>query len=185
MKHIMDRHQDAHMNVSIFPPGMDSGKEYLNLLLSVISDDVLIIGICGMGKTTIAKAVYDQNFQRFEGSSFLSDVSRIAETPDGLLALQKQLLSDILIKDSLNIDNVERGTEVIENELCCKRIFLVLDNVNSLDQLNALARKRDWYGSGSRIIITTEDAQLLNVLEVDDVYGAQGIQVSGSLCYIV
>ncbi|KAF3976594.1 hypothetical protein CMV_000231 [Castanea mollissima] len=31
--------------------------------------------------------------------------------------------------------------------------------------------------SGSRIIITTEDAQLLNVLEVDDVYGAQGIQV--------
>lgn len=57
--------------------------------------------------------------------------------------------------------------------------------MNSLDQLNALARKRDWYGSGSRIIITTEDAQLLNVLEVDDVYGAQGIQVSGSLCYIV
>jgi hypothetical protein len=181
VKHVMGRHQDAHMSASIFPPRMDSGKEYLNLLLTVISDDVLIIGICGMDKTSIAKAVYNQNFLRFEGSSFLSNVSTIAEEPGGLLALQKHFLSDILMEDNLNIDNVERGTAMIKKELGSKRILAVLDDVNKLEQLNALARKRDWFGSGSRIIVTTKDAQLLNVLEVDDVYGDEGIQVSESV----
>jgi hypothetical protein len=178
VKHIMGRHQDAHMSASIFPPRKDSGIEYLNLLLSVISDDVLIIGIYGMDKTSIAKTVYNQNFRSFEGSSFLSNVSTIAEKPDGLLALQKQFVSDILMEDNLNIDNIERGTAMIKKELGSKRILAVLDDVNELEQLNALARRRDWFGSRSRIIITTKDAQLLNILEVDDVYGDQGIQVS-------
>jgi hypothetical protein len=70
VKHVMGRHQDAHMSASIFPSRMDSGKEYLNLLLTVISDDVLIIGISGMDKTLIAKAVYNQNFLRFERQQF-------------------------------------------------------------------------------------------------------------------
>jgi hypothetical protein len=134
VKHIMGRHQDAHMSASIFPPRIDSGIEYLNLLLTVISDDVLIIGICGMDKTSIAKTVYNQNFLRFEASSFLSNVSKIAEKPDGLVVLQKQLIS-------------ERGTLMLKRELCSKRILVVLDGANKLEQLHALARKCDWFGS--------------------------------------
>ena len=39
----------------------------------------------------------------------------------------------------------------------------------------------DWFGSGSRIVITTRDPQLLSVLEVDNVYGEQGIEVKIAL----
>ena len=131
------------MSASIFPPRIDSGIEYLNLLLTVISDDVLIIGICGMDKTSIAKTVYNQNFLRFEASSFLSNVSKIAEKPDGLVDLQKQLISDILMEDNLSIDNVERGTLMLKRVLGSKRILVLLDGVNKLEQLNALARKCD------------------------------------------
>lgn len=171
------------MSVSIFPPRLDAGKEYMNSLLSVISDDVLIIGICGMDKTAVAKDAYDQNFRRFESSSFIKDVNKMAEQPNGLLALQKRFLSDILAVDNVEIDDVKEGTELIKDVAGRKRVLVILDNVNKLDQLNALARSREWFGSGSRIIITTRDPQLLSVLEVDNVYGAQGIEVK--FCFVV
>lgn len=177
VKHIMSRRQDAHMNASIFPPRREVAEEYLNLLLSVVSDDILVIGLCGVDMTNIAKAIYNKNFTRFEYSSFLSDISKIAEQPDGLIVLQKSFLGDILEEENIDIENVKVGTQKIQSAFCGKRMLAVLDNVNRLDHLNALARKRDWFGPGSRIIITTKDPHLLNVLEVDDVYGTRGIQV--------
>ncbi|KAG2668009.1 hypothetical protein I3760_15G140700 [Carya illinoinensis] len=45
--------------------------------------------------------------------------------------------------------------------LCRKRILLVLDDVDCLDQLKQLGGRCDWFGSGSRIIITTRDEGLL------------------------
>ncbi|KAK9943782.1 hypothetical protein M0R45_009379 [Rubus argutus] len=177
VKHVLSRYQDAHLSVSIFPPRLDAGKEYINLLLSVISDDILIIGICGTNKTAVAEDAYDQNFRRFESSSFIKDVNKMAEQPNGLLALQKQFLSDILVVDNVEVADVKEGTELIKDVAGRKRVLVILDNVNKLDQLNALARSREWFGSGSRIIITTRDPQLLSVLEVDNVYGALGIEV--------
>lgn len=61
---------------------------------------------------------------------------------------------------------------MIKDAVGKKRVLVILDNVTELDQINALARSRDWFGSGSRIIVTTNtrDAELLNVLEVDDIY---------------
>ncbi|KAK2969876.1 hypothetical protein RJ640_024126 [Escallonia rubra] len=182
VRQIISRRQDAHMGVSIFPHRMDDTKEYLNLLLSVVSNDVLIIGLCGIDKAHIATAVYNQNYLRFDASSFLKDVSGVARQPNGLLALQKQFLAEILQKDDLEIDNVKDGATMIEKEMSSKRVFVVLDNVNKVDHLNALARKRKWFGPGSRIIITTRDDELLNVLEVDQVYGAQGIQIIEEKC---
>ncbi|KAK2965381.1 hypothetical protein RJ640_024123 [Escallonia rubra] len=81
----------------------------------------------------------------------------------------KQLRSEILQKDDLEIDNVKDGATMIEKEMSSKRVFVVLDNVNKVDHLNALARKRKWFCPGSRIIITTRDDELLNVLEVDQI----------------
>lgn len=166
------------MSASIFPQRKEAAKDYLNLLLSAVSDDILIIGVWGVEKTNTAKAVYNQNLERFRYSSFVSGVSMVAEQPDGLISLQKQFLSDILMDKNINISDVTAGTDMIKNVLHDKRILAVLDNVNKLDHLNALARNRDWFGAGSRVIITTKDPQLLNVLEVDDVYGTESIQVS-------
>ena len=51
-----------------------------------------------------------------------------------------------------------------------KRVLLVLDDVNHLDQLNSLAGESDWFGTGSRIIITTRDKKLLTAHNVHLIY---------------
>jgi hypothetical protein len=48
------------------------------------------------------------------------------------------------------------GADVIRNRLCCKRVLIILDDVDQPEQLRALAEKRGWFGRGSRIIITTK-----------------------------
>ncbi|XP_062107996.1 disease resistance protein RPV1-like isoform X2 [Humulus lupulus] len=176
------RRQEAHMCLHLRPQTDDYGKDYLNLLLSAMSDDVLVIGLHGtnnLGKTDIAKAAYNKNFLRFKGSCYLANVSAVSKKPNGLVHLQERLLSDILIEsdDDIQIEDVSEGIKMIQTELQRRRVLVVLDDVDSLEQLNALARKRDWFGPGSRVIITTRDAKLLSVLEAGDVYGPQGIQV--------
>ena len=46
----------------------------------------------------------------------------------------------------------------------------VLDDVNTLDQLNALCGSHKWFGSGSRIIITTRDRHILSGNRVNKVF---------------
>lgn len=170
------------MSLTLQPELQDDGTKSLNHLLSVFSQDVLIIGIYGSNKlrqTGIAKSVYNQNFIQFEGSSFLANVSATSRQPNGLLRLQEQLLSDILINDDdIKIENVNEGTDAIKSMLTSRRVLVVLDDVDELEQLNALARKRDWFGAGSRVVISTGDTNMLNVLESDDVYGPKGIEVN-------
>ena len=57
--------------------GMDSHIENMVSLLCIGSDDVRMVGIWGMagiGKTTIAEAVYQKICTQFEGCCFLSNV---------------------------------------------------------------------------------------------------------------
>ena len=57
--------------------------------------------------------------------------------------------------------HVDDGVYMIKNRLHHKKILLVLDDVNELDQLNKLVAKHDWLVPGSRVIITTRDVLLL------------------------
>nr|XP_023885354.1 disease resistance protein RPS6-like [Quercus suber] len=75
----------------------------------------------------------------------------------------------------MSIQDVDEGVFVIKNRLRHKRILLVLDDINQLDQLKKLVGKRNWFGSGSRVIITTRDKHLLRILEVDEIFEVEGL----------
>ncbi|KAM7469968.1 hypothetical protein LguiA_008151 [Lonicera macranthoides] len=80
------------------------------------STDTSIRAICGMsgiGKTTIAKFVDNQNSNSFDSSSFLANNREVSEQPNGLLCLQRQLLSDISKRKHGKRHNVdERLTKI-------------------------------------------------------------------------
>ncbi|XP_056164845.1 disease resistance protein Roq1-like [Syzygium oleosum] len=89
--------------------------------------------------------------------------------PDGLVHLQKALLYEILWKENLVVFSVDGGVNLIRDRLCCRKILLVPDDVDHGDQSNALARECEWFGKGSRIIITTRDKHVLTSHWIDQV----------------
>jgi hypothetical protein len=164
---------NTHLFIALYPIGVDAHVQDINFGLNVGANDIRLVGILGMGgigKTTIAKAIYNQFFHGFEGKSFLANVRETSKEPRGQIHLQEQLLSDILKTSEIKISSVDRGINMIKERLCNKAILVILDDVDQMEQLNAVCRRRDWFGMGSRIIITTRDEHLLKEIEVDSVY---------------
>uniref|UniRef100_A0A2N9EK43 ADP-ribosyl cyclase/cyclic ADP-ribose hydrolase n=1 Tax=Fagus sylvatica TaxID=28930 RepID=A0A2N9EK43_FAGSY len=67
------------------------------------------------------------------------------------------------------------------NRLRNKKVLIVLDDVDGEKQLEALAGKHDWFGVGSRIIVTSRDSHLLRRHGVDDVFITEGLNDDESL----
>ncbi|XP_031266110.1 TMV resistance protein N-like [Pistacia vera] len=150
---------------------INSYLEKMKMLIDVKSNDVRMIGVWGMGgigKTTIARVVYDSILGEFEGRCFLANVREVSEQRDGLVSLQKQLLSEILMEGDIHIYNFYDGISLIKNRMACKKVLIILDDVVNGEQLKKLVGSRDWFGLGSKIIITTRDEHLLKSHGVDE-----------------
>jgi len=161
----------ARLDVAKHPIKIMSRVHDIKDLLNLGTIDVCIVGIYGtggIGKTTLAKAVYNEICLEFEGSSFLSNFKESSEKSNGLAHLQEKLLNDIL-KMNLKIDNVDRGINIIKERICGKKVLVVVDDVDDFEKLQPLVEK-EWLGPGSRIIITTRDEHVLSPLRADKKY---------------
>ena len=159
--------------VANHPVGVESRVQEVIKLLNQQSEDPLLLGIWGMGgigKTTIAKAVYNKICREFEGQCFLLNIREVWDQNNGGVHLQEQLLSDIYKTMKIKIQNIESGKSILEKRIGQKRILLVLDDVDKLEQLNALAASHRWFYPRSIIIITTRDEHLLHLLSIDKLY---------------
>lgn len=142
------------------------GLEYrIEEIVSLLDgpDDVCMIGIWGMGgagKTTLARAVFDEISYHFEGVSFLENVREVSQHY-GLQHAQKLLLEDVTREENLRVRSVVDGKRMLIKRLGRKKILLVLDDVDAQIQLEALAGAFSWFGKGSRIVITTRDEHVL------------------------
>ena len=158
--------------------GMDSRLEEMSALLCMGSNDVRMVGIYGLGgigKTTLAKVIYNQIAHQFKDAIFLLDIAG-TEQRHGLPELQRQLLADILGEKFVRISNIDEGISLIKKTLCSRKVLIILDDVCDLAGLEALAGNHQWFGSGSRIVITTRDKHILDAHGVDQLYEVRGLE---------
>ena len=151
------------LHVTEYPVGLESQVQKVESLMKGSHDGVQMIGIHGMGgigKTTLAKEIYNQIYNKFDEVCFLHDVREICSTKRGLEHLQEQLLSKTVGLD-IKLGDVSEGIPIIKERLQRKKVLLILDDVDQLKQLKALAGGLDWFCGGSKVIVTTRDTHLL------------------------
>ncbi|KAK7364195.1 hypothetical protein VNO80_12679 [Phaseolus coccineus] len=184
VKEVSNKINRRPLHVADYPVGMEHRVQKIKSLLQFGSDIgvhiVGIHGIGGMGKTTLARAVYNSIADQFEGLCFLDGVRENA-VKHGLVHLQEILLSEIVGEKDIKIGSVSKGISIIKHRLNRKKVLLILDDVDKLEQVRATVGERDWFGCGSRVIITTRDKHLLHGVdgkyEVEDLNEEEALEL--------
>ena len=146
--------------------GINSRMEALTKLLDIESNDVRMVritGLGGIGKTTIAKAIYNSLSNPFKAKSFLENVREESKTNQGIIHLQETLLKGILEDKNLRVNTICEGTTRINRILSLKTVLIILDDVDNADQIETLLGQCECFAFGSRIILTTRNKSLLAV----------------------
>ncbi|KAJ9551863.1 hypothetical protein OSB04_015908 [Centaurea solstitialis] len=156
--------------------------------LNAFRDEFCMIGIWGMGgggKTTLARAVFDQICNRFEGISFVENVREASNSLVlGLRSLQQQVLRDVLNKQDIFVNGIFDGKKMMKKYMLARKVLVVLDDVDHIDQLKALAGEPNWFKPGSKIIITTRDKQVLLAHKVNLIHDVNLLTDEEAICLL-
>ncbi|XP_028073487.1 probable disease resistance protein RPP1 [Camellia sinensis] len=88
----------------------------------------------------------------------------------GLKTLHDQLISEILREKDLKVRNIGSALSTIRNRVCCKKVHIVLDDVDESTELEKLVGELDRFGFGSRIILTTRNQHTLTIYGITHIY---------------
>ncbi|KAL3726072.1 hypothetical protein ACJRO7_031028, partial [Eucalyptus globulus] len=141
------------------------GIIYVNGQATKICDkDVRVLKICGIpgvGKTTLAKFVYNKIYPLFEGRSFLMEIRQNVGL-NGRMHLQEKLISDLRNQERRLLSTTDEGTKIIANSFKHMKVLIFIDDVHDFDQIKYLVGDLSWFGPGSRILMTVGKKDILD-----------------------
>nr|GEZ05624.1 disease resistance protein (TIR-NBS-LRR class) family [Tanacetum cinerariifolium] len=115
----------------------------------------------GDGKTTTTRAVNDYLSADSKAKSFIGNVREVSNASMfGLKNLQEQVLSNVL-NEQVTLNSFDDRKDMMKRRMFGKKVLLVLDDVDHIEQLKALVGEPKWFKPGSRIPITTRGEQVL------------------------
>ncbi|CAM6119028.1 unnamed protein product [Calypogeia fissa] len=127
-----------------------------------------IIGRGGIGKTTLAKILYNTISWRFEFTCFLEEVNQSFATKEHPERLRAKVIKDLYFKGRKVQDDFSW------EELRGRSVLIVLDNVEHESHFQVMTES-DWFSGESRVIVTchknnhiliSEDFKLYRVTEL-------------------
>lgn len=140
-----------------------------------------IVGMGGIGKTTLAKAFFNLRKSDYSNSSFLFEV-RENTRKHGINYLQSKLIRDLTGLD-VRIESRDEGIGMLERHLsCCRHALVVLDDVDHISQVKALFPNGNILGYDSLILYTSRNKHVLASSGVSEssMYYLRGLNPSHS-----
>nr|USN27546.1 putative rice blast resistance protein [Oryza sativa Indica Group] len=134
--------------------GIDGPTEELIQLLTDAGQQKLmvvsIVGFGGLGKTTLAKQVYDKIGQQFDCKAFVS----VSQRPD-IARLLSTIQSKLNIQESSQAHEVQDIIDGIRYYLGNKRYLIVVDDLWKREAWDIISCAFPENANGSRVIVTT------------------------------
>ncbi|TKW37522.1 hypothetical protein SEVIR_1G052200v4 [Setaria viridis] len=125
---------------------------------------VSVVGVGGLGKSTLAKAVYDEFRPRYDCGAFLS----VGRKPDLTQVLKEifLLLNEKEYKAIRDVKNESLLIGKLRKFLQNKRYFIVIDDVWDIPTWKTIKTALVDNDSGSRVITTTRNRDVASMEEV-------------------
>jgi len=183
---VLEKVKRTSLNVADYPTGLDDKvKDFEKLLLPkqhcAKPQVVGIVGLGGVGKTTLVKELFNRKSLHYSRSCILSDIRETASTPSLILSLQKKLLQSLIGSD-LKIDNIDVGITTLKKHLQSLKVLVILDDVDSESDIKKFFPVQTDLHADSLILMTSRDKHVLTSLGVEDslIYTLTGLNTEYS-----
>lgn len=131
-----------------------------------------IFGESGIGKTTLARALFRRMSSRYDASCFIKDFQK-EYSEKRLEPLSDDYLGEI------PVEKFDLNHPASEPSHRRKRVLIALDDVQNAKDAECFLR--GGFGSGSLIIITSRYKQVLEQHHVNEIYELQGLNQEDSM----
>ncbi|CAN1228913.1 Disease resistance protein L6 [Linum grandiflorum] len=139
--HVMKSYVLVTEQLVSIDPYVEKVTQLLNKCVQVVG----IVGMGGLGKSTIAMAVRDKVRTKFDHCFFLRNVR---ETHSGKL-----------------VQDASQGIRAIRDRVCKQRVLIVLDDIDERFEFEQILGKLEDFSSESRFIITTRNQRVLECFQ--------------------